>query len=244
MLSVSDLEQAAILGFLLDILLDNLGSGQTPYAMVLFRTREMARTKKFGPGNLASKSRALVDLSKLVNNQDLSNVSFLCQDNKLVFADKALLAARCDHFHRLLFGSAMKEVAQEQIHLPDVQSSHLQAVFEFLYTGAICLSSWPDPEYIIGVYELSRRYCIDDLKDELLLETMTGSLQVDQVGEYLRMAAQVITDSLSSKGCQVFLAIDMLNGETSQGFYQQVYIDPAIIAEKLPSFVYQIYEAR
>lgn len=158
----------------------------------------MAPTKQNSQGvwsvSIASQSQALQDLAKLVNNKELSNVSFLCQDKKVIYADKALLAARCDHFRTLLFGS-MKEVSQEQIPLPDVQSSHLEAVVEFLYTGKISLSSCPEPEFVMGVYQLSRRYLIDELRDELLSEKIHSFLEFARVGEYLRLAAQVTNRS-------------------------------------------------
>lgn len=137
-----------------------------------------------------ARSRALQhDFLKLLNNARLSNVSFVCRDNSVIYADKALLAARCDYFDKLLFGG-LKETAQEQIYLPTAVSSHLLVVFEFLHAGRLSLPLDAEPELVMGVYELARQYNILDLQEDVLA-VLPDLIDTVNVGEYLTTAAQV-----------------------------------------------------
>lgn len=150
----------------------------------------MAAHAEHDKGIPSPRSRARQDFLKLVNEPNLSNVSFLCQDEGVIYALKEILAARSDFFHKLLFGG-LKEATQDQVHLPTAQSSHLLKVFEFLHTGECSLSEKPIAELFMGVYELSRQYTIEDLQKELL-NRLPGFLNEANVGEYLMLGSQVI----------------------------------------------------
>lgn len=140
------------------------------------------------------------DISQLLNNANFNNVSFVCQDAGIVYAVKENLAVRCEFFHKLLYGG-LKEAGQNQIHLPTAQSAHLLKVFEFLHTGEMLLPDTPEPELIMGVYELSRQYSIDDLKEKLIDE-LPRLLNAANVGEYLMSGSQVcICGLLNFKLC-------------------------------------------
>lgn len=128
------------------------------------------------------------DLLKLLNNRELSNVSFLCKDG-VIYAVKELLAARSDFFETLLYGG-LRETAQEQIQLPTALSSHLLTVFQFLHSGKLYLPANPAPELVIGVYELSRQYQLADLQEKLR-KTIPGLLSNANVGPFLELAKEV-----------------------------------------------------
>lgn len=135
--------------------------------------------------------RVLQDFSKLVNNPRLHNVAFLCQDKKVIYAVKEMLAARSGYFETLLFGE-MKEAFQDVVHLPTVLSSYLLLVFEFLHCGKLTLPDNPDPELILGVYELAMYYDLVELEDELL-KVMPAMFDQANVGTVLMFASQVMS---------------------------------------------------
>lgn len=143
--------------------------------------------------------RALQDFRSLLNNKRLSNVAFLCQDNVVVYADKALLAVRSDYFDRLLT-AGLKESNQDEIRLP-VESSHLLIVFEYMH-GNLCLPDDPKPELAMGVYELSRQYTIDDLQEELR-EAILKLLSYATVASFLALAYKVLCMYMSSECCSL-----------------------------------------
>lgn len=139
-------------------------------------------------GETDARFRALQDLSKLLNNPRLSNVSFQCQDG-VIYAVREVLAARSDFFDKLLYGG-LKEAAQEQIQLPTALSWHLLLIFEFLYTGTLSLPETINADLVMGIYELSRQYTIEDLQ-KMLVEALPSLLTKSNAGTFLTSASQV-----------------------------------------------------
>lgn len=133
------------------------------------------------------------DVLKLLNNSRLSNVSFLCEDDVVIYADKFFLAVRSDYFDKLLFGG-LKEASQQQIHLPTVLSTHLLPIFEFFHSGRLSLAEDSRSDLVLGIYELSRQYNIPELQDHLL-DALPGLLKDGNVGEFLTAALQVTADA-------------------------------------------------
>lgn len=143
----------------------------------------MSSGTDLGPQNLES------DMLKLLNNHELSNVSFMCRDHVVVYAVKEILAARSDFFRVLLYGG-MKESGQDQIQLPTAMSSHLLVVFEFLHSGKLKLPQNPNAALIVGVYELSMQYQLEELQKDLL-KAIPSLLSKANVGPILEMSSEV-----------------------------------------------------
>src|SRR5436190_7613251 len=76
------------------------------------------------------------DLGLLVNNPKYSDIEFLCQDGKKLYACRAILAARSEVFDRLLY-NGMKETYENQIFFPEISSSGMEIILEYIYTGSI-----------------------------------------------------------------------------------------------------------
>lgn len=75
------------------------------------------------------------DLLSLIDNPLLSDVTFVVENRK-VRANKAILAARSEHFRAWLYGG-MKEQQEETIVIPDMQFEVFVMVLQFLFTDDV-----------------------------------------------------------------------------------------------------------
>src|SRR3954452_7470247 len=76
------------------------------------------------------------DLSLLINNPKYSDIEILCEDEKKLHGSRAILAARSEVFDRLLY-NGMKETYEKQISFPKINSSGMEIILEYTYTGLI-----------------------------------------------------------------------------------------------------------
>ncbi|GES97565.1 BTB/POZ protein [Rhizophagus clarus] len=78
-------------------------------------------------------------LKFLINNPKYSDLEILCNDEKKLYARRAILAARSevfDYSDRLLYNE-MKESYDNQISLPTINSAGMQIVLDYIYTGSV-----------------------------------------------------------------------------------------------------------
>src|SRR5437763_10880356 len=76
------------------------------------------------------------DLKLLVNNPKYSDIEIVCQDDKKLHACRAILAARSEVFDKLLY-NGMKESYENEISFPKINSSGMEIILEYIYTGSI-----------------------------------------------------------------------------------------------------------
>ena len=76
------------------------------------------------------------DLRLLINNPKYSDVEILCKDEKILYGCRAILAARSEVFDRLLYNET-KESYEKQISFPEINSTGMKIVLEYIYTGLI-----------------------------------------------------------------------------------------------------------
>ncbi|POG79872.1 BTB/POZ protein, partial [Rhizophagus irregularis DAOM 181602=DAOM 197198] len=76
------------------------------------------------------------DLRLLINNPKYSDIEILCEDEKKLYGCRAILAARSEVFDRLLY-NGMKESYETQISFPKINSTGMEIVLEYTYTGSI-----------------------------------------------------------------------------------------------------------
>jgi hypothetical protein len=102
------------------------------------------------------------DMRRLINNNELSDVSFLVE-GKEVYANRAILAVRSDYFKVMLYSGGMRESmeAGAPIELQDVSHPVFLKVLEYLYTDTI-----RDISLDTGIHLLivSERFMLDRLK--------------------------------------------------------------------------------
>src|SRR3954452_12900326 len=76
------------------------------------------------------------DLRLLINNPKYSDIEILCGDERKLYGCRAILAARSEVFDRLLY-NGMKESYEKQISFPTINSSGMEIILEYTYTGSI-----------------------------------------------------------------------------------------------------------
>ena len=76
------------------------------------------------------------DLRLLINNPKYSDIEILCENKKKLHGCRAILAARSKVFDRLLY-NGMKESYENQISFPTINSSEMEIILEFTYTGSV-----------------------------------------------------------------------------------------------------------
>ena len=76
------------------------------------------------------------DLGLLINNPEYSDIEILCEDEKKLYGCRAILAARSEVFNSLLY-NGMKETYEKQISFPKINSSGMEIILEYTYTGLI-----------------------------------------------------------------------------------------------------------
>ncbi|UZN99729.1 uncharacterized protein OCT59_000996 [Rhizophagus irregularis] len=76
------------------------------------------------------------DLGLIINNPKYSDLEILCEDEKKLYACRAILAARSEVFDRLLY-NGMKESYENKISFPTISSAGMEIILEYIYTGSI-----------------------------------------------------------------------------------------------------------
>src|ERR1044072_7053857 len=76
------------------------------------------------------------DLKLLVNNPKYSDIEILCEDDKKLYGNRAILASRSEIFDSLLY-NGMKESYEKQISFPTINSTAMKIVLEYTYTGSV-----------------------------------------------------------------------------------------------------------
>ncbi|CAB5356716.1 unnamed protein product [Rhizophagus irregularis] len=76
------------------------------------------------------------DLRLLINNPKYSDVEILCEDEKKLYACRAILAARSEVFDSLLY-NGMKETYENQISFSKINSAGMEIILEYIYTGSV-----------------------------------------------------------------------------------------------------------
>lgn len=113
-----------------------------------------------------TKNTYLSDMRKLVNNEDFHDVVFLVE-GKPVYAHRAILVVRCEHFEHM-FHSGMRECDEQEIKIPGMRHAIFVALMEYLYTDIVDVA----PAVAIELYSAADMYMLDRLKAlcEVLLQ--------------------------------------------------------------------------
>ena len=129
------------------------------------------------------------DISKLINNPDFSDVSFIV-DGKEIYCHKALLATRSDHF-RAMFTSGMRESREHQIEIKDIRYDIFLDIVQYLYIDAVEICS----ENVIELYMTADLYGIDKLK-KICESKLQGLMSINNVGYMLQAAEDLQATSI------------------------------------------------
>merc|ERR1712224_800005 len=99
------------------------------------------------------------DMRNLIDNKDFSDVTFIVE-GRPVYASRAHLAVRSEHFRAMLYGG-MRESSGGEITIPDVSVNVFMKVLEYLYTDSVI--DIP-PELAVPLLIAAEQYLLDRLK--------------------------------------------------------------------------------
>jgi hypothetical protein len=80
------------------------------------------------------------DLKFLINNKNYSDIKIICEDETIIYGNRAILAARSNVLDRLLF-NGMKETTINEIKFPEINFNAMEIILEYLYTENFELDS-------------------------------------------------------------------------------------------------------
>src|SRR3954467_243254 len=122
------------------------------------------------------------DLKLLLNNPKYSDIEILCKDEKKLHGCRAILAARSEVFDRLLY-NGMKESHEKQISFPEINSSGIEIVLEYIYTGLIKEESLTK-DNIVEAFRAADYFQLPDLQDFIMKTIIKNTLEENNVENY------------------------------------------------------------
>ncbi|CAM9089696.1 unnamed protein product [Chrysoparadoxa australica] len=139
------------------------------------------------------------DLRRLMNNQELSDVTFLV-DGFPVYATRAHLAVRSEHFRAMLYGG-LREASEGEVKIQDVSHDVFVKMIEYLYTDSVGDISH---DLAVKLLMASERYLLDRLK-ALCEESIRKSITVDNVISIFMLAHKHNAEGLKEIGLDFIL---------------------------------------
>ena len=118
-------------------------------------------SRRAAPGTMVNVSAEyLHDMKEMVNDEEFSDVTFVVE-GRPVYALRAVLAKRCDHF-AAMFRSGMRECEDgAEIPIPNMSYSCFLLILEHLYTDSVKI----DLEHAVELYIASDLYQLTTLRD-------------------------------------------------------------------------------
>jgi len=148
----------------------------------------------FGTNSVPVTTAYMQDMRDMVNDEEYSDVTFLVDDQP-VYAHRAILARRCEHF-AAMFRSGMRESLEREIRIPNVPRPVFLLLMEYLYTDSVKI----DLEHSVDLYIASDLYQLDRLRDMCCM-VVKRNINGDN--------AAVLLQSASDAHCQVLKDICM-----------------------------------
>ncbi|CAB5363511.1 uncharacterized protein OCT59_000766 [Rhizophagus irregularis] len=133
------------------------------------------------------------DLRLLFNNPKYSDIEILCKDEKKLYASRIILAARSEVFDGLFY-NGMKESYENQIFFPTVDSSTMEIILEYTYTGSIkeeCLTI----DNIVEAFSAADYFQLLKLQ-EFIIRTVKNTLEKDYKNNYSPELFSKVVDTM------------------------------------------------
>jgi hypothetical protein len=171
-------------------------------------------------------SNLVDDLRKLINNPAFSDVTFLIE-NQPVYATRAHLAARSEHFRALFYGGMRESGADEQIVLPEVAHPVFLLLLEYIYTDQVGdISS----DLAVHLLIAAERFLLDRLK-ALCEDIIRKSISIDNVVQIMMTAKSHRADGLKDI-CMDFIITNEEKIKSTPAFRELIQ-EPALMYELL-----------
>ena len=134
-----------------------------------------------GGGAIPVTSSYSSQMRSMVNDEEFSDVTFLVEDQS-IYAHRAILAQRCDHF-AAMFRSGMRESVEKTIPIPDTSRKVFLLLLEYIYTDSVKI----DVEHAIGLYIVSDIYQLSRLR-EMCCTVIKRNLNPENAGPLVQTA--------------------------------------------------------
>ncbi|CAI2172824.1 6214_t:CDS:1 [Funneliformis geosporum] len=121
------------------------------------------------------------DFRQIINDPKYSNVVIICKDEKVFHCYKPILAARCKVFDALFYNE-MGECDMGQISFPNISSSGMEIVLEYIYSGEI-KEEVLTKDNIVETYYVADYFQLFDLLD-IIIRTVKKTLEMDYKNNY------------------------------------------------------------
>jgi hypothetical protein len=120
----------------------------------------------------------------LVNDEEFADVTFVVgEHHSPVYAHRAILAHRCEHFGAML-RSGMRESVERSITIPNVSKPVFLLLLEYIYTDSVKV----ELEHAIDLYIASDLYQLEHLR-ELCCTVVRRNLNADNAATLLQAAS-------------------------------------------------------
>ncbi|CAB5188828.1 unnamed protein product [Rhizophagus irregularis] len=112
------------------------------------------------------------DLRLLINNPKYSDIKILCKDKQILHGCRAILAARCEVFDKFLY-NGRKESYENHFSFPNINSSEMEIILEYIYSGSIKVESL-NKENIVEAFYAADYFQLLDLQ-KFIMETIKSA---------------------------------------------------------------------
>jgi RCC1 and BTB domain-containing protein len=145
----------------------------------------------------------------LVNDEEFSDVTFMIE-NEPVYAHRAILAQRCEHF-AAMFRSGMRESLERVIPMPNISKPVFLLLLEYIYTDAVKI----ELEDAVELYIAADLYRLERLRD-MCCTVVRRNLSAENSGPLLQSAAdshcQILKDVCMSYVVENFDVVSKTEG--------------------------------
>jgi len=167
------------------------------------------------------------DLRKLINNQMFADVTFLVEGQP-VYATRAHLASRSEHFRALLYGGMRESsAASEPITLPDITHGVFLLLLEYIYTDQV---GDIGSRLAVPLLIAAERFLLDRLK-ALCEDIIRKSISIDNVVQVMMTAKVHHADGLKDI-CMDFILTNEEKIKSTPAF-KELISEPTLMYELL-----------
>jgi hypothetical protein len=159
----------------------------------------------------------------MINNQLLSDVVFIIE-GKEIRANKAVMAARSEHFRALFYGG-MKEQHEARVEIPDIAYNVFEAILEYLYTDTV---RGMNVDMAVSLMIAAEQFMLDRLK-AMCQDSIRKNINTENVVPILRASYYHRANALKEI-CLDFICAKSEEVKKTRGFTELVN-EPGLLME-------------
>ncbi|GET03118.1 hypothetical protein GLOIN_2v1847831 [Rhizophagus clarus] len=143
------------------------------------------------------------DLKSLINNPKYSDIEILCEDKKILYGSRSILAARSEVFEGLFY-NGMKETYEKQVSFPTINSSVMEIILEYIYTGSI-KDEYLTKDNIIEVFQAADYFQLENIKN-FITKIIISILERNYTKNYLpELLTKIVNNTILSGDSHILL---------------------------------------